>query len=205
MVCCASAYRYRPPRPTLRQSRSSSTGIPDCVGFQQRKPTQSGGRRHIWPLACPLNHERRSTAMQSFQKILFPVDFSDSCVGAAPFVDAMAKKFSARVTLLHVLEMPPPYFTDWYGFMAMVDVSAVREGRVNELNEFLKDRFHGPYVNREMLQGDPSQVISNYAQEQGIDLIMMPTHGFGTFRSLLLGSVTSKVLHDSACPVWTGV
>ena len=34
---------------------------------------------------------------------------------------------------------------------------------------------------------------------------MMPTHGYGIFRSLLLGSVTAKVLHDAACPVWTGV
>ena len=143
--------------------------------------------------------------MQSFQKILFPVDLSDSCVGAAPFVEAMVKRFNAGLTLLHVLEMPPAYFTDWYGFMAMVDVSAVREGRANELNEFLKDRFHGPSVNRQMLEGDPAQVIASYAQEQGFDLIMMPTHGFGVFRSLLLGSVTSKVLHDTACPVWTGV
>jgi nucleotide-binding universal stress UspA family protein len=34
---------------------------------------------------------------------------------------------------------------------------------------------------------------------------MMPTHGHGPFRRLLLGSVTSKVLHDADCPVWTGV
>jgi nucleotide-binding universal stress UspA family protein len=33
----------------------------------------------------------------------------------------------------------------------------------------------------------------------------MPTHGYGPFRRLLLGSVTSKVLHDADCPVWTGV
>ena len=33
----------------------------------------------------------------------------------------------------------------------------------------------------------------------------MPTHGYGIFRSMLLGSVTAKVLHDAACPVWTGV
>jgi nucleotide-binding universal stress UspA family protein len=34
---------------------------------------------------------------------------------------------------------------------------------------------------------------------------MMPTHGHGPFRALLLGSVTAKVLHDVHCPVWTGV
>ena len=33
---------------------------------------------------------------------------------------------------------------------------------------------------------------------------MMPTHGYGTFRRRLLGSITAKVLHDAACPVWTG-
>jgi nucleotide-binding universal stress UspA family protein len=32
---------------------------------------------------------------------------------------------------------------------------------------------------------------------------MMPTHGFGIFRSMLIGSVTAKVLHDAKCPVWT--
>ena len=143
--------------------------------------------------------------MQTFQKVLFPVDLSDSCLAAAPFVESLAKKFAADVTMLHVLEMPPPYFTDWYGFMATVDVSAVREGRSKELQEFLHDRFKGLAANRVLLEGDPAEVISNYAQEQGMDLIMMPTHGFGTFRTLLLGSVTSKVLHDSACPVWTGV
>jgi nucleotide-binding universal stress UspA family protein len=34
---------------------------------------------------------------------------------------------------------------------------------------------------------------------------MLPTHGYGRFRRLMLGSVTAKVLHDAACPVWTGV
>ena len=32
---------------------------------------------------------------------------------------------------------------------------------------------------------------------------MMPTHGYGKFRSLLLGSVTAKALHDAKCAVWT--
>ena len=42
------------------------------------------------------------------------------------------------------------------------------------------------------------------AEADDVDLILMPTHGYGTFRRLLLGSVTAKVLHDANCPVWTG-
>ena len=46
----------------------------------------------------------------------------------------------------------------------------------------------------------PIRIVS-YAREHTIDLIMMPTHGYGPFRSLLIGSVTAKVLHDIELPV----
>ena len=143
--------------------------------------------------------------MQTFQKIVFPIDMSDSCTAAAPFVATMAKKFQAEVTLLHVLQMPPGYVTDWYGYMALVDTNAIREARHNEFDTYLSNEFSGITLRREMLEGDAAQVISNYASEHGTDLIMMPTHGYGIFRGMLLGSVTAKVLHDAACPVWTGV
>jgi nucleotide-binding universal stress UspA family protein len=51
--------------------------------------------------------------------------------------------------------------------------------------------------------GDPARSISQYACNNRIDLIAMPTHGYGAFRRALLGSVTAKVLHDSVLPVWT--
>ena len=143
--------------------------------------------------------------MQAFQKMLFPIDLSDSCNTAAPFVETMAKKFQAQVTLLHVLEMPPTYATDWYGYMALIDTDAIRNSRINEVNAYLADKFQGLDVRRVVLEGDAANLITNYAHENGTDLIMMPTHGYGAFRSLLLGSVTAKVLHDAACPVWTGV
>ena len=143
--------------------------------------------------------------MQTLQKILFPIDMSDSCTAAAPFVESMARKFQAEVTLLHVLEMPPGYVTDWYGYMALVDTTGIREARCNAFDSYLKDKFTGITVRREMLEGDPAQAIGNYAGEHGTDLIMMPTHGYGIFRGMLLGSVAAKVLHDAACPIWTGV
>jgi nucleotide-binding universal stress UspA family protein len=143
--------------------------------------------------------------METFEKILFPVDMSDSCTATAPFVEAMARKFNAEVTLLHVLELPPGYFTDMYGYTAMVDVGAIRDARQSEFEGYLKDRFDGLRVRRVLDEGDAAQLITRYSEEHGTDLIMLPTHGYGVFRSLLLGSVTAKVLHDALCPVWTAV
>jgi nucleotide-binding universal stress UspA family protein len=54
-----------------------------------------------------------------------------------------------------------------------------------------------------MADGDPALQIACYAKKNKVDLIMIPTHGYGPFRQLLLGSVTAKVLHDVDCPVWT--
>jgi len=51
--------------------------------------------------------------------------------------------------------------------------------------------------------GDAAQEIVQYAAEHDVDLVMMPTHGYGPYRSFLLGSVAAKALHDLAIPVWT--
>jgi hypothetical protein len=58
---------------------------------------------------------------------------------------------------------------------------------------------------RVVLEGDPARQIVDYAHEEKVDLIVMPTHGYGPFRQFILGSITAKVLHDADCPVWTGV
>ena len=144
--------------------------------------------------------------MRAFQKILFPVDMSDSCTATAPFVEAMAKRYSADLTLLHVLEMPSGLIPDWYGgAVPVIDTSTIWQAETEAAQSYLTGKFQGLKVQRVVIEGDAAQTIDDYARENGIDLIMMPTHGYGLFRTLLLGSVTAKVLHDAACPVWTGV
>lgn len=54
-------------------------------------------------------------------------------------------------------------------------------------------------------EGEPGTVIHKVIDHNGVDLVMMPTHGYGPLRRLLLGSVTAKVLHDVSAAVWTGV
>lgn len=49
--------------------------------------------------------------------------------------------------------------------------------------------------------GDPRELIVSVAEEEESDLIVMGSRGFGTFRSLLVGSVSRFVLEQAACPV----
>ena len=51
--------------------------------------------------------------------------------------------------------------------------------------------------------GDAALRIEAFAHNYDVDLVMMPTHGLGGFRMRLAGSVTSNVLHDVRCPMWT--
>lgn len=55
-----------------------------------------------------------------------------------------------------------------------------------------------------VLKGNPAHEILRVAHDEKIDLIVMPTHGYGAFDRLILGSVTAKILHGSECPVWAG-
>jgi nucleotide-binding universal stress UspA family protein len=142
--------------------------------------------------------------MLAIKHILFPTDFSERTCGAAPFVQAMAMRFKAQVTLMSVA---PPL---WYAAMGdvgtpvYIDPEELRADLQSRLERTLVKEFAGLEVERVAEVGDPAEEITRYAHIQGVDLIMMPTHGYGPFRHLLLGSVTAKVLHDSQCPVWTG-
>jgi nucleotide-binding universal stress UspA family protein len=145
--------------------------------------------------------------MINFKRILFPVDLSKQGHEAVPFVEAMAQRFQSEVILLHVAELPWSWTTPAEGSVleSLVDPTALMKERRDQLNVYLSDHFQGIRVMRILEQGSAARAITECALNQKADLIMMPTHGYGPFRSLLLGSVAAKVLHDTECPVWTGV
>jgi nucleotide-binding universal stress UspA family protein len=135
----------------------------------------------------------RSKAMPQIKKILFPVDFSESCFAAARYVEFLAGQFEAEVKLLHVVGM---------GEHSLAE-ELLPERRA-QLNAFLADELRYFTTSRICVIGDPADQIVEAAQRWSPDLVAMPTHGLGTFRRLLIGSVTAKVLSDLECPVWTG-
>ena len=145
--------------------------------------------------------------MQPIQKILVPVEFSNPCAGAVSYAGLLASRLSARLLVLHV--MPPPYA----GYSLPEVVVASKLGPIindmltdarSRMDDFLLDAPVNAPVDRLVVEGYPAPRIVEVAQVEEADLILMPTHGYGPVRQLLLGSVTAKVLHDAACPVWTG-
>lgn len=142
-----------------------------------------------------------------FREILFPVDFSKRCLCFAPHVRMIASQLQARVTLLHVVELSYMWYagSDAPLYSTLIDINQFREAGERRLQQIREAEFPGMDVNIVQQEGLPADVIGEYSGRHGIGLIMMPTHGCGTFRRALLGSVTAKVLHDLQVPVWTAV
>src|ERR1700720_414849 len=133
--------------------------------------------------------------MTKFQNILFPVDFSPSCVAMAAYVQRSAAIFSAKVTLVHVFDL---YSHDAF----QLYVRPLSEVAEEKLNSFLQTEFPVGECPRILLSGIAATQITQLARAKGFDLIIMPTHA-GLFRRMLLGSTTAKVLNDADCPVLT--
>src|SRR5258708_12965073 len=140
--------------------------------------------------------------MSSIASILYPVDFSPSCIAMAPYVKRAAALLEARVSLVHVVDP-----TGYNGLQIYVrPICEVSEEHLaigrDRLDSFLTAEFPAAQFPRILTSGDAATEIARVAREDRFDLIIMPTHS-GIFRQMLLGSTTAKVINDADCPVLT--
>jgi nucleotide-binding universal stress UspA family protein len=150
--------------------------------------------------------------MTHFRKILFPVALSHSVAGLAPSVKEIAQRFDASVILLNAFNPVPEYFfgpssetpcgSKERPIFFSPELQRVRNRQERRLEKFAQAHFSGIRHSARIVDGNPARVIEWVAKCEDIDLVMMPTGGLGMFRRFLISSVTSKILHDVACPVW---
>jgi nucleotide-binding universal stress UspA family protein len=136
------------------------------------------------------------------KNILFPVDFSHSCVAMAAYVKRAAALLGAKVSLIHVVDLTSRNGFELY-LRSSPDIAEERRliGR-EHLDAFLTADFPLHQSSRILTSGDPATQIARAVREEAFDLIIMPTHA-GAFRRMLLGSTAAKVLNDADCPVLT--
>ena len=140
-----------------------------------------------------------------YKKILVPLDGSKLAECALPHVENMVKAGAVgEVTLLNVVNVYIPGRAEIPG---IADMNGVRESLVAESVKYLADvkarlDSEGICVKTESLEGNrPADAISEYAQKQGMDMIVIATHGYTGLKKLMLGSVALEVLHESHVPV----
>jgi nucleotide-binding universal stress UspA family protein len=142
--------------------------------------------------------------MRSLKEILLPTDFSPRSVDVARYAAGVARHFNSGITILHALPpLNPAIAAVGNAGLTQEVMDHQKEETCTRLRQFLAEEFREFTVKRMVVDGDPAEAITSYAADQHVGLVMMPTRGCTAFRRFLLGSVTAKVLHDVACPVWT--
>jgi len=139
-----------------------------------------------------------------FSRILVPIDFSEYTTDILTYATEIAQKFSSTIHLIHVIPTMN-YFAPYESFMAAENIVAVQKGVESEVERDLAEvakKITGIPVTRAVRRGVSFVEIVEYVKTEGIDLVIMATHGRGGLE-LIIGSAAEKVVRKSPCPVLT--
>jgi nucleotide-binding universal stress UspA family protein len=130
--------------------------------------------------------------------ILAPIDFSAPATQAVTAAFELAQAFRAKLSLLHVIEVPV------YAIEVALPLEALEQDARRQL-ELLAPGAAAAHVEVTRLVdiGVPYQKIVETATAEGADLIVMATRGRTGLSHLLLGSVAEHVVRLAPCPVLT--
>jgi len=139
-----------------------------------------------------------------FNRILVPTDFSPPSEAALQYAKVIARRFGSSVHLFHVLEERPAGVAG--SEIVVMERPTARHGRIMDAKHRLMHRL--TRTEREELRatyevvfGMPADTITNFAADNGFDLIVMGTHGRTGLGHLFMGSVAERVVRTAPCPV----
>ena len=143
--------------------------------------------------------------MLPFQRILCPTDFSEPACTGIVAAGEIAKRFSAELVLMHVVG-PIPALDSPAG-VSTFDIAAYQRELTDSAERSLEERRskvpEGVPTRILVTHGEPGHEIVRVAHEDGVDLIVMATHGATGWRHRIFGTVTEKVVRNAHCSVLT--
>ena len=134
-----------------------------------------------------------------FNKILLATDGSPDAQQALTYACDLALRDSAGVIVVHAFEPVPTYLGDPVEGRVLARHVSAGEEVAEEAAAKLREA--GVQVIVEVLEGPPADAILNVAEVRDCDLIVMGSRGHGALASLLLGSVSHRVLAHARVPV----
>ena len=136
-----------------------------------------------------------------FSRILVPVDGSDNSYRALDAALLLSEKLGAKVTAIYVMEDIPVSYVVSEKLLREIRYAYKRENQLILSNCSEIATKKGLVIQTKLLQGNPGSIILDFCEKEKYDIIIMGSRGMGKFKELVLGSVSSRVLHHSSCPV----
>ncbi len=131
------------------------------------------------------------------KKVLVPVDFSEESFAAVDSALELVENAS-DVTVAYVLQDLSPMEPG--ELWQTVDT----ESRIKHAMKALRERLAGEKhkdIRLDVVIGDPGHEITELAEREGSDLIVLPSHGRTGIKRILIGSVAERVVRLAHCPV----
>ena len=137
-------------------------------------------------------------------RILVPVDFSESSESAVEHAIEFAKAFGSEIDLLHSYQITPGSVLPYDAAFPPSIFDDLRSAATEQLTK-VRDRVQAAGVECKMhlSQEVPSHAIQQAADELKADLIVMGTRGLSGLKHVVLGSVAERTVRIAPCPVLT--
>ena len=143
--------------------------------------------------------------MSQVKKILVPIDFSENSKKILQHAVAEAEKSDATIMVAYVVEG-----LEKYSALSVPHISFEELGKdlmksaENKMERFLYENLDESLRDdSKVLYGEITEQLTSLAKSEGIDMIVIGTHGFKGLEKVLFGSVAEKVTKTAPCPVVT--
>lgn len=143
------------------------------------------------------------------QKILITTDLSEESKEAFPLACELATLSGSTIELLAVVEDPAQaalmFALDFPVLPEREVIEQLKEKVERDLSDIATTSFKGLPVQCSVIEavGAVHDTIIQVAQDRGVDLVVMATHGRTGISRLLIGSVAERVVRECPLPVLT--
>lgn len=132
---------------------------------------------------------------------MVPVDGSDNSYRALDAALLLSEKLGSNITVIHVMEQVPITHIGSEKLLNEFLESYKKENQeiLSKCSEIATQT--GLTINTFLLEGNPASEILNFSKKEKFDLLIMGRRGLGKFKELILGSISSKIVHHSPSAV----
>lgn len=138
--------------------------------------------------------------MKPFRKIVAATDFGESSSLALEHATDLAHRYGAELVIVHSAERHANMLA---GTMLAQGGSGMAGDKLALLNAVERAQETVAATRSELLDGDAAAGILAFVEQNGVDLVVIGTHGRNRAARLVLGSVAEKIVRGCRVPVLT--